>query len=171
MIKLVLFDLGETLVNKTRKPFPGAVAALEAVAELKTAAGKPVVLGLVSDYYPVEPPGDESAIAAKEKEYQAILDAAGLDRFFRPFAERVTLSTRAGVRKPARKLFEMAAERSGTGATLAECLFVTEEAEHLKKAKVYGLTAVRFGTGPGFEPAFGDWKDAPAVLGKLIAGG
>lgn len=169
MIKLVLLDLGETLIRKG-KPFPGAVEALEAIGKLKTAAGRPVALGLVSDYYPPAPPGDEAAVAAKEAEYRKVLEAAGLERFFRPFDQRVTLSTRAGVNKPARKVFELAAERSGTGAKLSECVFVTEDEAHLKKAKEYGLTAVRFGTGPGFEPAFGDWKDAPALVAKLIGG-
>ncbi len=111
MIKLLLFDLGETLIHDGQ-PFPGAVAALEAIGKLKTAAGKPVVRGLVSDFFPPDPPGGEAAIAAKEAEYARVLKDAGLETVFQPFAERVTLSTRAGVRKPAGKVFELAAERS-----------------------------------------------------------
>ena len=169
MIKLVLLDLGETLIRKGQ-PLPGAVAALEALAKLRTTADKPLVLALVSDYYPPDPPGDEAAVRAKETDYRAVLAAVGLGRFFEPFAERVTLSTRAGVAKPARKVFELAAARSGTGATLGECLFVTEEAAHLAKAREYGLTVVRFGTGPGLEPAFGDWAAGPPLLARLVAG-
>ncbi len=47
---------------------------------------------------------------------------------------------------------------------------MTEDSAHLTKAKEYGLTAVRFGTGPGVEPAFGDWKDAPPLFAKLLRG-
>lgn len=169
MIKLVLLDLGETLIHKG-KPFPGVVAALEEIGKLKTAAGQPVVLGLLSDYYLPDPPGDEAAITAKEAEYRKVLESAGLERFFRPFEKRVTLSTRAGVNKPARKIFELAVERSGITARLTECLFVTEETRHLTKAKEFGLTAIRFGTGPGFEPVFGDWADAPRLFTRWIGG-
>jgi hypothetical protein len=167
MIRLALFDLGESLIHDG-VPFPHAMDALRVIARFKTEGGELLVLGLVSDFLPAEPPGTEDKIAAREAEYAKVLEGAGLVDFFKPFSARVTLSTRAGVNKPDRRIFELAAERSGTGATLSECLFVTEDIDHLARCAGFGIQPVRFGIGPGIKPAFSDWADAPAVIASLV---
>jgi FMN phosphatase YigB (HAD superfamily) len=167
MIKLALFDLGETLLQGTT-PFPNAIAALEAISRLHTEAGEPLILGLVSDFLPADPPVTEAKIAAREQEYRDILDGARLKEFFEPFSSHVTLSTRAGVNKPDRRIFELAIKRSGVGASLDECTFTTETTEHLAKCKSFGMVAIRFGTGPGISPAFSNWSDAPHLFAGLL---
>lgn len=167
MIKLALFDLGETIIHDTT-PFPHAVAALRAIRTLQTADHESLAIGLVSDFLPADPPVTEAKIAAREQEYRGILEQAGLSELFEPFASCVTLSTRAGVNKPDRGIFELAIKRSGIGATLAECAFTTENTGHLAKCREYGMAAVRFGSGPGLTPAFSDWADAPALFAGLL---
>jgi FMN phosphatase YigB (HAD superfamily) len=167
MIKLALFDLGETLIHGDQ-PFPHVITALRAISQFHTEENKPLILGLVSDFLSAEPPVTETKIAAREKEYQKILEGAGLREFFEPFSSRVTLSTRAGVNKPDRRIFELAIQRSETGASLSECSFVTENADHLSKCKEFGMRPVRFGSGPGITPAFSDWADAAATFAVLV---
>ena len=170
MIKLALFDLGETILDGLT-PFPDAVVALDAISRLHTAEGAKLALGLVSDFKPVDPPGTEAEILAKEAEYRKILEEAGLDGLFQPFALKVTLSTRAGVNKPDRRIFELAIARSGIQAKLSECAFTTEDIGHLEKCAEFGMTAIRFGSGPGIQPAFSRWADAPALFSSLIGPG
>src|SRR4051812_20600957 len=123
MITVAFFDMGETLIHDGR-PIPGVAAALATVAGFHTADGALLFLGVVSDYFPPAPPPTEAKIAALEQRYRdEILGPSGLAQFFQPFTQRVTLSTRAGVTKPARKVFVTALTRSATGATLAQCLF------------------------------------------------
>ena len=167
MIKLALFDLGETLIHNNH-PLPYTITALHAISRFQTEDGEPLALGLVSDFVAADPPVTEAKIATREQKYQKILEEAGLAEFFEPFSSHVTLSTRAGVNKPDRHIFELAAKRSGTGAMLSECLFVTENTDHLGKCKEYGMLPVRFGTGPGITPAFSDWADAPALFAGLV---
>src|SRR6266511_3395708 len=50
MIRVVMFDLGRTLVDETRRPFPHVEDALAAIAEFKTEDGKPLQSCLVSDF-------------------------------------------------------------------------------------------------------------------------
>jgi FMN phosphatase YigB (HAD superfamily) len=167
MIRLAFFDLGETLIHDNQ-PFPHAVDALRAIRQFVCENGAPLTLGLISDFLPPDPPGKEDQIAAREGEYAAILAGAGLSEFFEPFSARVTLSTRAGVLKPDKRIFLLAAERSGTGAGLSECLFVTEDSGHLEKCKGFNMHPVRFGSGTGITPAFSDWSDAPMVINNLV---
>jgi hypothetical protein len=169
MIKLAFLDVGETLIHDGR-PYPGVIDALGALSRFETTDGGALFLGAVSDYYLPEPPPTEAKVAALEERYRnEVLMPAGLEAFFEPFASRVTLSSRAGVYKPDRRIFELAVERSGTGAALGECLFVTENSAHLEKCREYGITPVRFGPGPG--PSFEDWADAPAVIAEVVAPG
>ena len=167
MIKLALFDLGETLLHGTT-PFPHAITALEAISRLHTRAGQPLVLGLVSDFLPADSPATEAKITAREQEYRNILVGARLSEFFEPFSSRVTLSTRAGVNKPDRRIFELAVKRSGVDASLDECAFTTEDADHLAKCKEFGMVVIRFGTEPGLTPAFSNWSDAPRSFAGLL---
>ena len=167
MIKLLLFDLGETLLHGTQ-PFPHVVSALDAITQFRTASGDTIGVGLISDFTMPELPVTESKIVALEQEYQAILAPTGLEHYFQPFVSHVTLSSRAGVLKPDQAIFKLAVQRSGTGATLNECLFITENNGHLIAAKQYGMAVVRFGSGPGLQPSFTDWSNAPALVANLV---
>lgn len=170
MIRVVMFDLGGTLVDNDRRPFPHITDALTAIASFKTADGKPLRSCLVSDYTMPEPPATQAKIAALFKKYLAILDQTGLRAFFEPVKKRVTLSTHAGVAKPDRRIFETALQRLGAKVPLEECLFITEDAGHIKEAREkLKMQTLQFGSaGAG---GFEDWADAPALVANLVAPG
>lgn len=170
MIKVLMFDLGETLIDAQRQPFAHVREALVAIAQLKTAAGKPLRSCLVSDFALAAPPATAPKVAAMFAQYLALLDATGLRPLFEPVVKRVTLSTHAGVMKPDRAVFEKALRRLGVAATLEECLLVTEHAGHVKVARAaLHMQALRFR--PPGAPAgdFADWADAPALIAHQVA--
>jgi hypothetical protein len=151
MIKVLMLDLGQTLIDGANKPFPHVLEALTTIASAPSAPKT----CLVSDFKM------ELTAAKAMKEYLAILDAAGLRSFFEPVQKRVTLSNHAGTVKPSRKIFETALRRLGVPATpLKNCSFITENAEHIKAARQkLHMQALQFGVD------FTDWADVPALLG------
>ncbi len=169
MIKAVLFDVGDTLIRQGAA-IENAAGALNVVSGFQTASGDPLQMGIVSDFKPVSPPRTDFKLAQLEEEFCDILKAAGLAEFFEPFDKKVTTSTRAGVNKPDRQIFELAVNRLGIEATLAECLFVTENISHLLACSGLGMNVVRYGSGPGIQPAFVDWQQGPAILAAQLGG-
>ena len=97
---------------------------------------------LISDYRMPATPGEIDVLFG---EYLNHLEQLGLKSFFEPVARCVTLSTHAGVRKPARRIFETAIERLGMAASLTECLFITENAQHIAVCKSYAMQTLQFG--------------------------
>ena len=162
MIRVLLLDLGGTLVGPDA-PLPGAVDALGALSRFETATGDPLQLAVVSDFTMPAPGATKADVDRIVREYLALLDGFGLRRFFRPVDRRVTLSTQAGVNKPDRAVYELALTRLGTGARLADCLSITEDAGHVAACKRLGMTALRFGAD------FTDWADAPFLIRRLVA--
>lgn len=142
-VKLVLFDLGDTLEHDD-VPLPGARDTLEALLALRDEAGQPAVrLGLVSDFLR---PSSPAEIPAIRQQYFAILDVVGIRDLFEPVDTHVTLSTEVGVRKPDDAIFKAAVEQGGS--TFADTVFITENREHVLAARRLGLTAVHV-KGPG----------------------
>jgi beta-phosphoglucomutase-like phosphatase (HAD superfamily) len=170
VIRVVMFDLGMTLVDADRRPFPHAEDALTAVSNFKTADGKPLRSCLVSDFTMAAPPATVAKITALFKQYLAILDRTGLRRFFEPVNKRVTLSTHAGAQKPDRRIFEKALERLGADVSLEECLFITEEPTHIEKAReTLKMATLQFRSAGSGQFDFDDWADAPALIANLVA--
>jgi hypothetical protein len=142
-VKLVLFDLGDTLEHDD-VPLPGARDSLEAMLALRDEAGQPAVrLGLVSDFLR---PNSPEEIPGIRQQYFAILDVVGIRDLFEPVEEHVTLSTEVGARKPDEAIFKAAVEQGGS--TFPNTIFVTENREHVLAARQLGLTAVHI-KGPG----------------------
>ena len=168
MIKIAFFDVGETLIHDGL-PFPGVAAALTAVAKFETAEDAPLRMGIISDYHMPTPPITEEKVGVLESQYRdEVLGPSGLAAFFEPFESRVTISSRAGTRKPARKIFDVAVSRMGTGASLNECLFVTEDLDHLQKCKEHGIVPIRFGPDGSGMAGFEDWADAAGVIAGIV---
>ncbi|MFN7923168.1 MAG: hypothetical protein U0Q16_23910 [Bryobacteraceae bacterium] len=148
MIQVVMFDLGDTLIDASHHPFPHVTDALAAVAS------QGLQSCLVSDF-------DMSLTPAKAMEaYVAVLESAGLRSLFEPVNKRVTLSNHAGVLKPGKKIFTKALARLGAAATpLTDCLFVTENADHIDKARnKLHMQTLQFGVD------FTDWSQFPALI-------
>ncbi|MEK6262282.1 MAG: hypothetical protein AABP62_27100 [Planctomycetota bacterium] len=171
MIKIAFFDVGETLIHNG-VPFSGVAIALTAITTFETAEGHLLNMALVSDYHMPNPPTTEEKVASLEEQYRnQVLEPSGLAGFWRPFESQVTISSRAGMRKPDRRIFEVAIARTASGASLTECLFVTENTTHLEKCKEYGITPVSFGSTVSGMAGFENWADAPAVIAGLVAPG
>jgi hypothetical protein len=166
MIRVVMFDFGETLIDKARRPLPRAAEALAAIAEFKTADGKRLRSCLVSNFG-LARPFTTMNVDTKFREFLTILDGTGLRPLFEPVNKRVTLSAHADAEKPDRKVFEKALQRLGASVPLVECMLVTEEADHVNEVrKRLGMQALQFG-GAGAD--FDDWADAPALIADLAA--
>jgi hypothetical protein len=164
MIQVLMFDLGMTLVDQNRQPFPHVTAALTAISNFQTAAGKPLASCLVSDFDLAEPPVTAAKVNAIFERYLQILDGTSLRPFFEPVKKRVTLSTNAGVRKPDAKIFQTALHRLGSKAKLEDCMLITEDAPHIEAARTtLHMQALQFGKD------FDDWSQAPALIAHLVA--
>ena len=169
MLKVILFDVGETLIHNGIA-IPGVITALTEISKLKTSDDKLIQIGIVSNYYPPAEPVTEAAIATLEKKYRTeILEPAGLAPYFLPFDERVTLSTRAGKAKPDKEIFLVALKRLQTTAKLSECIFVTEDEVHLNSVKEYGMVPVGFGNAIPDIITFLNWSAAPLLVASLLS--
>lgn len=167
MIRLALFDLGDTLIHGDAA-FPHVHEALTTIRQFELSDGSSLWIGIVSDDAIPPPQFTEAEIVASESQFQGILATAGLNDLFDPFDRCVTTSTRAGVNKPDRRIFERAIQRSGVAATLGDCLFVTEHVGHLAACKSLGMSVIRFGAGSGIQPAFSDWRHAPPLIAAMV---
>jgi hypothetical protein len=169
MIRVVFFDLGGTLVDAQSRPFPHVPEALRTIQQLVSENGQPLLTGLVSDFEMPSPPATPPKIRAIFEKYLALLAETGLRPLFEPVQRRVTLSTHAGVSKPDRRIFTTALARLRSKAGLHECLFITENADHIEAARTrlhMSALCFRSGTSPRFD--FDDWTQAPAMVAHLI---
>src|SRR5207245_2739019 len=143
--------------------------ALATIQAFTTAKGKKLLTGLVSDFDMPEPPATPAKVTAIFSHYLVVLDATGLRPFFEPVQRRVTLSTHAGVLKPGRKIFETALARLRSKASLKECLFITENQDHIHVARTaLRMSALQFRSGASTSFDFDDWLQAPAMVAHLI---
>ena len=142
-IKVVLFDLGDTLVDSSDKWVTGARATLAALA----AAG--LRLGIVSN-----------TGALTRAELLAELPATFSFDAFEP--SLVLLSSEVHVEKPDLAIFRLAVERAHVAA--AAILFCTETALHALAAQRAGLQALRL-----VAPPHSDVGDVPALLTAVEA--
>jgi hypothetical protein len=136
--KIVFFDLGRTL-EYDGELLPGAIATLQSIQEMRDRRGEPPVLALISDYFLAR--RDPSRIPELQRQYYAELERLGIRSFFEPLAERVTLSTELGVRKPDERMFRTAIDRIEPGLGYGETMFTADTLEHVEAARRLGMTA------------------------------
>lgn len=140
-MKIVLFDLGQTLENNDVL-LPGARETLESIRALRDAAGQPAcTTAIVSDS---AMPADPAGIPAIRQEYRDLLSALGILDLFEPLAQRLTISAEVGVRKPAPRIFRAAIEKIDPTLSFRDAVFITENFEHVRAARRLGMTAIHF---------------------------
>jgi FMN phosphatase YigB (HAD superfamily) len=169
MIRVVMFDLGSTLIDEHNRPFDHVPEALTAISKFKTSDGKPLRSCLVSDFTMATPPVTPEKVRQLFEQYLDVLDHTGLRSFFEPVQRRVTLSTHADAQKPDRAVFETALRRLRVHATLQDCLFITESTAHIKAARSkLRMKALKFSATSSRPFDFDDWAQAPALVAHLV---
>jgi FMN phosphatase YigB (HAD superfamily) len=122
-IKVIFFDIGETLITKDKNWVEGAKAAL---TEMQTSG---LLLGIISN-------------TAAMKRADVIKQRLPADFDFSIFEESlVILSSEVGFEKPDVKIFELAVAQSKVSEE--ECLFCTENPVDTLAAQRTGLRAIR----------------------------
>ena len=144
-MRVVLFDLGNTLINEQNRLLEGALEMLEAVSRLRDAEGRLVELALVSDYHAAHSPEE---LKEHQRTYYQLLERVGLDAFFSPRSRRITLSTEVGFAKPDVRIFDAALKKLAPDAHRHHAVFITEREEHIIAARRLGMMAIHF-KGPG----------------------
>ncbi len=129
-MKLVLFDLGQTLENRDVL-LPGALQALQDISTLRDGDGDAVLLALGSDF------------DAPAQQYYDIIENLGIRSFFEPVSTQVTLSGEVGMHKPAKEFFAAAVTKADSGLTFDDVLFVTENEDHVVAARTLGMHAIQ----------------------------
>ena len=168
MTRVVMFDLGLTLIDEQGRPFPFVQEALSSIQAF-VAGGKPLQTCLVSDFTMPPSPATPATIKALFEEYLQLLAPTGLRSFFEPVRKRITLSTQAGALKPDKKVFLKTLQRLGTTATLHECLLITENAAHVQVAREqHGMKTLLFRAPGATQFDFEDWSQAPLLVAHVI---
>ena len=129
-----MFDLGDTLEHRVQGKdnlMPGALELLSEIQNMHDHNGDSPALALVSDF---DKPSEE---------YYALLEALGIDNFFKPFTERITLSNEIGVMKPDEKIFRAAIDKVQTDLPYQNVVFITEDKEHISAVRQLGMMAIR----------------------------
>ena len=141
-MKIILFDLGQTLEDN------GLIAGCEmlsAIQGMKYFEEKSPAVALVSDYYVADNP---EGIETLKKQYYKILEKLGIQPYFQPLSQMVTLSTEVGVRKPDKIIFRNAIDKIQRDLPFHQSPFITENFDHVANSPKAGMTAIRF-KGPG----------------------
>lgn len=162
-----MIDLGDTLV-RNNSVLPHVPEALKALSSFVTTDDDPLQMCLVSDFLDATPP-TETQIQKVFQQYLQLLDGFGLKDFFEPTDKRITLSTHAGVRKPDRRVFELALERLGLPVDLSTCMFITENAGHIQACRAMGMETLQFGASVadvGVE--FDNWSHASQLVADRL---
>jgi FMN phosphatase YigB (HAD superfamily) len=133
-MKIILFDLGDTLEHSVQGKdilIPSTLELLSAVQNMHDHNGDSPALALVSDF-------DKPA-----EEYYALLQALGIDTFFKPFTKRVTLSNEIGVMKPDEKIFRAAIDKIQRDLPYQNAIFITENKQHTAAVRKLGMMTIR----------------------------
>ena len=118
---------------------------LSAIQGMKYFEEKSLAVALVSDYYVANNP---EGIETLKKQYYRILEKLGIQPYFQPLSQMVTLSTEVGVRKPDKIIFRNAIDKIQRDLPFHHVLFITENFDHVAAARKLGMTAIHF-KGPG----------------------
>ena len=95
MVKILMLDLGETLVHGTESLFPHVPEALEAFGQFRAADGDPLATCLVSDFGPVDPRPTPAQVETAFREYVSLLERLQLKHFFEPVSREATAARRS----------------------------------------------------------------------------
>jgi FMN phosphatase YigB (HAD superfamily) len=147
-VKLILFDLGNTLENDNML-VEGAKATLSSIKSMQDSNGNHPTLALISDFDKSDSLGFRLIdVKPLQIQYYQHLESLGISEFFQPLYKHVTLSTEVGIRKPAQKFFRFAIDTIEKDLPFEKVLFITEDRNHILSARQLGMKAIHV-KGPG----------------------
>lgn len=106
-------------------------AAESAIQQFRDDNGQEPILSLVSDWI------------GQSADYYSLLQNLGIDNFFKPVSEKVTLSNEINVTKPDERIFRTAIDKIQQDLPFRNVIFITEDRNHITAARKYGMMAVR----------------------------
>lgn len=165
-MRAILFDLGNTLEDhETLRP--GALETLTAIRAMRDAEGHAPVLALVSDWYDAATPTE---LKKRQKQYAQLLTKLGLTNFFKPFSQRVTLSSEfTDIHKPDARIFRAALDKVQPGLPFHHAIFITEKAEHVAAARELGMMAVQVSAPGQSDGEVSQLTDLIPLVERLLA--
>ncbi len=152
LMKIILFDLGETLESRGRL-IDGAENAISSIKGMHDSNGESVAISLVSDFDNFDHGLRLEDVKPMQLSYYRHLKNLGITKYLEPLYEHVTLSAEIGVRKPDEKIFRSAINLIKMNLPFSNVLFVTEEPTHIDAARHIGMKAIHFN---GSNQASGD---------------
>jgi len=163
MIRLLLFEFEDTLIDNSGKVFPHVIEAFKVMKGFETEHGKAPAMCLVSVAPSSESPNPNEAF----DQLVSRLEMLGLRSFFEPVSQGVTLLAHAGGKGIDRHLLEIAVSRSNTDTAPDQCVFLTGDHDAARSATDSGFKTLVFGY-DGAETDFADWAVAPLLVAKML---
>jgi hypothetical protein len=163
MIRLLLFEFEDTLIDDHGKAFPHVVEALKTMKGFETAKGERPAMCLVS----AAPSSEPANTARAFNQLVSRVEMLGLRSFFEPVSQGVTLLEHAGAERIDQHIFEIAISRSGTGAAPDQSVFLSGDHDAGRSAKDSGFKTLVFGC-DGAQTDFADWAEAPLLVAKIL---
>lgn len=150
-MKVILFDLGDTLVrvsptSSIYEIIPDAHETLQTISDMKN-DNTSLVLGLISDTHePSEVPLSEIDKITRKNEIIQILESTKIKKFFEPLNLHMTISSDIGFTKfeNLKDFFRIALNKINKEISFQDVLFVTELEEHILSAKSLNIKTIHF---------------------------
>lgn len=163
MIRLLLFEFEDTLIDDQGKAFPHVVEALKTMKGFETAKGEKPAMCLVSAAPLSEPTNPTGAF----NQLVSRLEMLGLRGFFEPVSQGITMLEHAGTARIDQFLLETAVSRAGKDAAPDQCVFLTGDDNAARLATDSGFKTLVFAC-DGAETDFADWAEAPLLVAKRL---
>jgi len=154
---VVFFDLGDTLVyfdqNNRLQPYRDALDTLQVLCDMGYR------LGLLSD----QPSG------TTVEQVQSLLSDLGLASYIERDLITISSELPGNVRKPDRRIFDLALQKAGLSAASDRIIFVTETPAHIEAARSYGWRAILKRNTGACQPADGECITCLCGMVRLFA--
>jgi hypothetical protein len=145
---IVFFDLGDTLVRRSQNGYeliPNSLQTVREIGDLTDHNGDHIIRALVIDSHTKEEKPILDSIKENRKNMiLSILNRTGLRDEFKPLDARMTLSSDIGFTKSENldKFINIALAKINIEIGLENVILVTEEEDHITKAKSLGLHTI-----------------------------
>jgi FMN phosphatase YigB (HAD superfamily) len=169
-MKVVLFDLGETLEHNGNLR-EDALETLEKIEDMKDSHNQFPILGLASDFGLAS---TEEEIKRSKESYYNIIRNLGIYHFFEPVEQNVTLSTEVGTTKDEnlQKFIQIVIEKIGN-TSFNQIIFITENIYHINAAKSLGIKTIHLNLNDNYdsnnqEDTISKLKDAINMIENFV---